>query len=184
MKRNYCTALTREMLEDWGFTNITYTPLAEGEQRKFNFDEKLDWVVMRNWWNNSHTLKKEKRITITEAVCKHKFTKPKKYLKITFSVGSRVYTIPLARIIYAWFIGPVPEGYVVDHIDNNAYHNHWKNLQLLTIKQNNHKRFEDNKEFCRNQYETEVYKLVSELFKQGISYEEALDRVLKFKNAD
>ena len=42
MKRNYCTALTREMLKDWGFTNITYTPLAEGEQRKFNFDEKLD----------------------------------------------------------------------------------------------------------------------------------------------
>ena len=44
--------------------------------------------------------------------------------------------LSLASILYAWFIGPIEPGYVVDHIDNNNRNNDLSNLQLLTRGQN------------------------------------------------
>ena len=42
--------------------------------------------------------------------------------------------------LYAWFIGDVPVGYDVDHIDGNTLNNDISNLQLLTRKDNLAKR--------------------------------------------
>ena len=48
-------------------------------------------------------------------------------------------TLPLHRAIWAWYKGEVPEGMVVDHIDNKHethYDNRIENLQLLTPAEN------------------------------------------------
>ena len=48
-------------------------------------------------------------------------------------------TINLHRAIYAWFKGDIPEGMVVDHVDNKHethYDNRPENLQLLTPAEN------------------------------------------------
>ena len=43
------------------------------------------------------------------------------------------------RMIYVWHNGKIPEGYVVDHINNIRNDNRIENLQLLKRKQNNRK---------------------------------------------
>lgn len=40
------------------------------------------------------------------------------------------------RLVAATFLGCCPEGYQVDHIDNNNINNHYTNLQYLTPKDN------------------------------------------------
>ncbi len=44
--------------------------------------------------------------------------------------------IPFHRLVYAWFNGSIPEGMVVDHIDDDKLNNDPRNLQLLTPSQN------------------------------------------------
>lgn len=41
-------------------------------------------------------------------------------------------TISIGILVYVNYIGDVPVGYVVDHIDNNGYNNNLDNLQLLS----------------------------------------------------
>ena len=47
--------------------------------------------------------------------------------------------VTLSRAVYAWFHGEVPEGLIVDHIDNKHdthYDNRLENLQLKTPAEN------------------------------------------------
>lgn len=46
------------------------------------------------------------------------------------------YFIPVQRLVYAWYFDVVPEGMLVDHIDNNKLNNWLSNLQLLTPSEN------------------------------------------------
>ena len=150
----YCEKLTKQMLKDWGFTRVTYLP-------DFNIhheDPKEDWYVERIWRKNSSKAFTPKRINITDAVCKHKYTEDKKYWKLTFMCNQKAKTITFARFIYVWFVGDLEEGEVVDHIDNNSFNNHPSNLQKLSVGENLAKRFIDNPGFARNQYETKAYK--------------------------
>lgn len=39
--------------------------------------------------------------------------------------------ISLARVIYAWFRGDIPEGYTIGHADGDAGNNHPDNLYLV-----------------------------------------------------
>lgn len=56
----------------------------------------------------------------------------------------------LHRVLYAWFIGPIPKNYVVDHIDNNKHNNNLNNLQLLSRADNVKKDYK----VIKNQYTT------------------------------
>ena len=55
------------------------------------------------------------------------------YLRISFN---RLKSMGVHRVVYAWFHGEVPEGMVVDHIDDDKKNNNIKNLQLLTPHEN------------------------------------------------
>jgi len=69
-----------------------------------------------------------------------KNVRAKAYWNICFRYERRMYNIPLSRIIYAYFCGEVPEGYHVDHKDNNPNNNSIWNLQILTPSDNNRKK--------------------------------------------
>lgn len=65
--------------------------------------------------------------------------KRKGYKKIYDTYRYKIKTLPLHRAIYAWFKGDIPQGMVVDHIDNKHethYNNRPENLQLLTQAEN------------------------------------------------
>ena len=90
-------------------------------------------------------------MTIHTIVKEHKYGKTKSYPKIQMNYLGKGYAFPLSRVIYAWFKGDIPDGYVVDHIDNNPFNNNIDNLQLLSIEENLYKRYEDDPNAAKNQ---------------------------------
>lgn len=128
----YCKSLTKQELIDAGITNVEY---ADNE-----------WHVFRYWYKNSSKIKASSEISITLACGKHKYRPNKYYHKVTFSYKRKTYNIPLSRLVYVWYNGDIPDGYVVDHINNDSFDNRPENLQILTVGDNLKKRFEDNPE--------------------------------------
>ena len=134
----YCKKLTKQELLDAGFTSVEY------------IDNQ--WRVFRRWRKNSSKEKFDTEIKVTLACGKHKYRPDKYYHKITYSFNRKAINIPLSRFIYVWFKGDIPDGYVVDHINNDSFDNRPENLQLLTVGDNLKKRFEDNEEAWVNQW--------------------------------
>lgn len=65
----------------------------------------------------------------------------KKYRLIVLEKGKKTWYVH--RLVYEMFVGPIPEGYVVDHIDNSHDNNRLDNLQLLTTRQNVQKYYDE-----------------------------------------
>jgi hypothetical protein len=51
-------------------------------------------------------------------------------------------SLRIHRVVYETFVGPIPEGFVVDHINDIKDDNRLENLQLLTPKENTIKYWE------------------------------------------
>ena len=134
----YCKKLTKQELLDAGFTSVEYI--------------NDQWRVFRRWRKNSSKEKFDTEIKVTLACGKHKYRPDRYYHKITYSFNRKAINIPLSRFIYVWFKGDIPDGYVVDHINNDSFDNRPENLQLLTVSDNLKKRFEDNEEAWVNQW--------------------------------
>lgn len=135
----YCKGLTKKELIDVGITDVTYDVM------------RGDWKVTRYWYKGGSKSKTHKDIKITMACGKHKYRPDKYYPKVTFSTPGHMYNIPLSRLIYVWFVGDIPDGMVVDHVDNDSYNNMPTNLQLLTVGENLEKRYKDNPDAWTNQ---------------------------------
>lgn len=136
----YCKELSKDDLLNYGFISVEYDETNE------------EWIILRNWYNYNTKQKTIKRISITDAVCKHKYTKDKVYKKITFCYKGKGISIPLSRFLYAWFNDLVPAGMDVEHIENDPNNNSLDNLRLCTRTENLAKRFTDNPLNWTNQY--------------------------------
>lgn len=68
----------------------------------------------------------------------YKATKRTKYhISTCIMVDGKQKSVSLAALIMVLIIGKdIPDGYVVDHIDNDSFNNDVSNLQLLTIGEN------------------------------------------------
>ena len=151
MKRNQ--RLTRKELEDLGVLEL----LNDGKR----------WGILRLWWkcgargpSRTEDKKIKKEIWEKKSKSPHVYASDKYYPIIVFSKGPKEggLCVAMSRLVYAWVYGEVPEGYVVDHINNDPFDNRPENLQLLTDKENNIKRFSDNGKKCFNQYHNNVKK--------------------------
>lgn len=141
MGRQYCKGLTKQDLEDMGIVNVTFIP------------ENNEWIIERDWFrNNSKTIKDHAVLKVSTIVKEHKYGQTKIYPKVQFNCKGKTYAIPLSRFAYAWFIGDIPDGYVIDHIDNDPFNNSIDNLQMLTIEENLAKRYKDNPNAAYNQW--------------------------------
>lgn len=58
----------------------------------------------------------------------------KNYRVLLLEHGKRYFYIH--RLVYEMFVGAIPEGYVIDHIDNDPTNNNYKNLQAITNREN------------------------------------------------
>lgn len=141
-KRKYCEKLTREMLKEWGITDVEWC------------EEEHQWKIIRCWYRYGRSKEKTNiRLKITKAIGKHKYTKDIEYYKVAFSLNGKSKTITLARLLYAWFNEEgVPAGMDVDHKNNRKYENNLDNLQILSREDNVAKRYIDNPDGHRNQY--------------------------------
>lgn len=58
------------------------------------------------------------------------------YYDVGLTKDGKTYTKKVSRLVAQAFIGPIPEGYFVDHIDCNKEHNYVTNLQIITNSKN------------------------------------------------
>ena len=143
MKNNYCKGLSRQFLVslcEWQVIRDEFAPYG--------------WTIKRYWHKNHGTAKDWgwRDVRIQEVICRHKYTHDMRYPAVTLSFNSKHYAWSLSRFLYAYFKGDIPDGYVIDHIDNDQFNNDLDNLRPLTIKENNRKRFDDNPDLRVNQW--------------------------------
>lgn len=59
------------------------------------------------------------------------------YLKLAVKgVDGKTHNEFIHRIVYEVWVGPIPEGMTVDHVDDDKLNNHHSNLQLLSAEDN------------------------------------------------
>lgn|SRR5574341_1298399 len=58
------------------------------------------------------------------------------YLKYAFTTSEGTYNIPVHKFVWELYNGLVPEGFTIDHKDNDKQNNHIDNLQLLSPEDN------------------------------------------------
>lgn len=136
MSKNYAKRLTKDDLIKMGIKDIYFNPYdlqyhvvnkKDKEVSLYQNHQRYIYFVILDIDDEGQYIKKP---------LKRKF---KGYKKIYDTYIYKPATIYLHRAIYAWFKGEVPEGMVVDHIDNKHethYDNRPENLQLLTPSEN------------------------------------------------
>lgn len=131
----YAKKLTKERLIQEGFTEITKEGrLFKGEQEVFpKWNNKNGYLCVYLYQRDAdgHLIKGKDRI--------YKYTRKDGSIGESNSWQAKLDTYGLHRVIWAWHYGEVPEGYVVDHINNKHSRiedYHLDNLQLLTPKEN------------------------------------------------
>lgn len=132
----YASKLTKEDLTKAGIKNIIFNSL----DMKYHIigDNDNEIKLYRNQRNYLYF-----NIYALEENGQHIKVPIKKKSKYTgFMADTYIYkmkAITLHRAVYAWYKGEVPEGFIVDHIDNKHY-SHYdsriSNLQLLTPAEN------------------------------------------------
>lgn len=68
----------------------------------------------------------------------------RRYKKVILSKNGKRINFLIHRLVYEAFVGVIPQGYQIDHIDNNSQNNRLLNLQLLTHSENIKKTYIDN----------------------------------------
>lgn len=135
----YARRLTKEDLMKGGITNITKDcrVFKNGQELKLkpNYATGYFTMVIYDLDSNGNKIK----VPIKRTFKDHK--------NPTDTYVFKVRSIGLHRAMWAWHYGEVPEGYVVDHVNNkheSLKDYHLSNLQLLTQKENSIKERECN----------------------------------------
>lgn len=67
------------------------------------------------------------------------------------------------RLVYEHFVGDIPDGLTIDHIDGNPLNNNVENLQVMTLGDNSSKHNSKRRKLWDKQKE------IQELYKSGVS---------------
>ena len=78
--------------------------------------------------------KRDRLKEISQSKCKQN----SKYLRVSLvdSFDNVRRSIKVHRLVYMTFIGDIPQGYQIDHIDGDASNNNLENLRCVTPKEN------------------------------------------------
>lgn len=129
-RKNYASKLTKEYLIKSGITAVTEDGYVfKGEQQLLPSVNNNGYFVFYLYDLDDDGNKIKIPITRQLKDCK----------KPTDTYVYKLNTIGLPRLMWAWFKDEVPEGYIVDHINNKHETQedyHLDNLQLLTQKDN------------------------------------------------
>ena len=82
-------------------------------------------------------VRKDRPITKRLWTSKHPYGKDKSYYYYGWNTtDNQGVSISEHRALYIWFKGDIPDGYDIDHIDNNSLNNSLDNLRILTHSEN------------------------------------------------
>ena len=125
----YCKKLTKEYLKSMGIQKVTEDGKVYGKIYKENnqllpvrVNNSGQWIIVRPFIDENGN-----KIKI--------YCDPKRPYYYTYKNTS----IPLPRLIYAWFNGEAPEGKVVSNINGDKSDNRLCNLELITNKESKNK---------------------------------------------
>ena len=135
----YAKRLTKERLIQEGFTEITKEGrLFKGDREVFprwngkeSNSNRYLCIFVSQRDAEGHLIKGKDRV--------YKYTRKDGSIGESISWNGKLEALGLHRVMWAWFHGEVPEGMVVDHINNKHSRiedYHLDNLQLLTPKEN------------------------------------------------
>lgn len=136
--------LTKEMLQELGITDVTEdgTVYVDGKVRKTRIivgthsnGNNKEYPAI--WLQN----KKVKRD------CIQKYKTKNGEVKTYPGWVYKLETIPLARVMLAWFNGKIGAKEDADHIDNDPFNNHLSNLRPISRRENLAKRFLDHPDY-------------------------------------
>lgn len=99
--------LTRDQLLKVGVVSVNW------------LEDENDWEVIRMWYKNKSKKKRltKKRCQVTGQ--KHKYAPDGEYNIMILSAKQDTIRTTIARIVYAWYFGEVPENYSVGFIDDS-----------------------------------------------------------------
>lgn len=125
----YCKKLTKEYLKSMGIQKVTEDGKVYGKIYKENnqllpirVNNSGQWIIVRPFIDeNGNKIKM--------------YIDPKRPYYYVYKNTS----IPLPRLIYAWFNGEAPEGMVVSNINGDKSDNRLENLELITNKESKNK---------------------------------------------
>ena len=63
-------------------------------------------------------------------------------MKLVIFNKKKTTNLKISRLVYKTFIGKIPKGYVVDHIDGNKRNDQITNLQLISPSENTKRSFD------------------------------------------
>lgn len=136
MNRNFAKGLTKDDLIKMGIKDIYFNPYdlqyhvinkKDKEVSLYQTHQQYIYFVISDLDDQGQYIKKP-----LKSLCKG-------CTKVSHTYRYKTKTIYLHRAIYAWLVGDVPQGMIVDHIDNQHethYDNRPENLQLLTQAEN------------------------------------------------
>ena len=136
MSKNYAKGLTKDDLIKMGIKDIYFNPYDLQYHVIGNKGKEKSLVRNNKGYLRFNVYILDEQGQYIKVPIKRK---RKGYKKISDNYIYKQAIITLHRAIYAWFKGDVPEGMVVDHIDNKHethYDNRPENLQLLTPAEN------------------------------------------------
>lgn len=81
------------------------------------------------------------------------------------------------RLVYETYIGELDPNLVVDHKDDRRYHNHWSNLQQITIKENTRKAFMSVNNPHNNIWTLDEIEMICYLLEQNMPTREIADYI-------
>ena len=110
------------------------------------------WHIIRNWYYKATKQKRDNECKLSYNTKPHPHGKDVTYAHVKCRFNGKGLDFQLARFLYVWFIGDIPDGYDIDHINDNTLDNRIENLRMLTHKENIRKR----KGQCFNQYKNSV----------------------------
>lgn len=104
--------ITKEMLENLGIISI-------------NIEKK---EITR--WNKRNTKQIVTKMTPSEQHNSKVNANKVSYKHYICCIRGKTYSF--SNLVYAWFVGPIPSGFLIDHINGNTDDNRPDNLRLYT----------------------------------------------------